>query len=166
MKKFVTIMMLLASMTAGAQRWVKKTEPADVIKGTSERVYYSIDMDSVTTFKMYADNGEWYLRTRFFRNGFKLKIKAFQRQVQEIQTRATFGFIDNEGNIAQPTLNDVKMTATERAQVIGFGKFTSNDALEVSNYLKNGRGCVQIIAALHMGGEFNMKIPCIPDEVK
>lgn len=167
MRKVLFIFALLMSgLTAGAQEWEKKTEPADVVKETPERVYYSINMDSVTTMKVYADNGEWYLRTRFSHNGFKLKIKAFQTRIQEIQSFATFGFLDPSGNISKPTLKNIKMTATERAQVIGSGRFTGKEALKVSEYLQNEKGYIQIIAPLHMGGELNIKIPCIPDEVK
>ena len=157
---------MMVSMTVSAQTWEKNKEEADVVKGMPERIYYLINMDSVTTMKVYADNGEWYLRTKFTRNGFKLKMKMFQMQMQEIQSVATFGFLDTDGNIAKPTLKNVKMTATERAQVIGSGKFTSNDAVKVAQYLLNAKGCVQIISPLHLGGEFNMKIPCIPDDLK
>ena len=166
MKKVLFLLFMCLPMLVCAQTWEKKTEPADVIKGTPERAYYTIDMDSVTSMKVYADNGEWYLRTRFSRNGFKLKMKMFQMQMQELQSVATFGFLDTDGNIARKTLKNIKMTSTERAQVIGSGRFTGDDAMKVSEYLKSENGFVQIIAPLHMGGEFNMKIPCIPEDVR
>lgn len=166
MKHILYSLFLFVSMTAEAQTWEKKTEAADIVKETPERIYYILNVDSVTSVKVYADNDEWYLSTKFHRNGFKINIKMFQTQLMEIQTSATFGFLGPDGNITQPTLKNIKMTATQRAQVIGSGKYTSNDAAKVSNYLKVNEGWVQIIAPLHMGGELNMKIPCIPDNVK
>ena len=63
-------------------------------------------------------------------------------------------------------LKNIKMTATDRAQTIGSGKWTENDADKVSVYLKTATGCVQIVALLHMGGEYNAKIPCIPADIQ
>ena len=162
MKKLLTALFALCCMTASAQTWEKKTEAADIAKETPERTYYQLQMDSVTTVKVYADNDEWYLTTKFHRNGFKLNIKLYQTQLREIQTHATFAFLDADGNVAQPTLKNIKMTTTDRAQTIGSGKYTDEQAAQVAQHLKCAEGCVQIVAPLHMGGELNMKIPCIP----
>ena len=166
MKQILFTLYLFAAMTAGAQTWEKKTEAADIVKETPERIYYLLNVDSVTSVKVYADNDEWYLSTKFHRNGFKITRKMFQTQLMEIQTYATFGFLGPDGNITQPTLKNIKMTATQRAQVIGSGKYTSKDAAKVADYLKTNEGYVHIIAPLHMGGELNMKIACIPDNVR
>lgn len=165
-KGLITMLVLFISLAINAQVWEKRTEEADIVKGTTARNYYFINIDTVTTIKVYAEGGEWYLQTKFNRNCFKIKPKAFQRQVSEFQTFATFGFLDSKGNIAQPTLKEVKMTATNRSQTIGSGKYTSKESEKISDYLLNNSGWVQIIAPLHFGGELNMKIPCIPDNVK
>ena len=165
-KVLLTMVLMLAGMTVSAQTWEKKTKEADIINEIPERTFYQLQLDSVTTVKVYADNNEWYLTTKFNRNGFKLNIKAFQVQVREIQTRASFAFLNEEGSIAQPTLKNIKMTATDRAQTIGSGKWTENDADKVAVYLKIATGCVQIVAPLHMGGEYNEKIPCIPTDIQ
>ena len=157
---------MLVAMTVSAQTWEKKTKEADIINEIPERTFYQLQLDSVTTVKVYADNNEWYLTTKFNRNGFKLNINAFQVQVREIQTRASFAFLNEEGSIAQPTLKNIKMTATDRAQTIGSGKWTENDADNVAVYLKTATGCVQIVALLHMGGEYKVKIPCIPADIQ
>ena len=166
MKKLITMALLLVSMTAGAQTWEKKTQEADIINEIPERTFYQLQLDSVTIVKVYADNNEWYLTSQFNHNGFKLNMKMFQVQVREIQTRASFAFLNDEGSIAQPTLKNIKMTATDRAQTIGSGKWTEKDADNVSVYLKTATGCVQIVAPLHMGGEYNAKIPCIPADIQ
>lgn len=165
-KVLLTMVLMLAGMTVSAQTWEKKTKEADIINEIPERTFYQLQLDSVTTVKVYADNNEWYLTTKFNRNGFKLNIKAFQVQVREIQTRASFAFLNEEGSIAQPTLKNIKMTTTDRAQTIGSGKWTENDADKVAVYLKTATGCVQIVAPLHMGGEYNEKIPCIPTDIQ
>lgn len=165
-KVLLTMVLMLAGMAVSAQTWEKKTKEADIINEIPERTFYQLQLDSLTTVKVYADNNEWYLTTKFNRNGFKLNIKAFQVQVREIQTRASFAFLDEEGSIAQPTLKNIKMTATDRAQTIGSGKWTENDADKVAVYLKTATGCVQIVAPLHMGGEYNEKIPCIPTDIQ
>ena len=166
MKRLIIFALLLVSMTAGAQTWEKKTQEADIINEIPERTFYQLQLDSVTTVKVYADNNEWYLTSQFNHNGFKLTMKAFQVQVREIQTRASFAFLNDEGSIAQPTLKNIKMTATDRARTIGSGKWTEKDADKVSEYLKTSTGCVQIVAPLHMGGEYNAKIPCIPADIQ
>lgn len=166
MKRLITFALLLLSITAGAQTWEKKTQAADIINETPERIFYQLQMDSVTTVKVYPDNNEWYLTTKFNRNGFKLNMKVFQTQVREIQSRASFAFLDADGSIAQPTLKNIKMTATDRAQTIGSGKWTEDKAVQVAEYLLIATGCVQIVAPLHLGGELNMKIPCIPTDIQ
>ena len=166
MKKLITMALLLVSMTAGAQTWEKKTQEADIINEIPERTFYQLQLDSVTIVKVYADNNEWYLTSQFNHNGFKLNMKMFQVQVREIQTRASFAFLDEKGTIVQPTLKNIKMTATDRAQTIGSGKWTEKDADKVPVYLRTATGCIQIVAPLHMGGELNMKIPCIPADIQ
>ena len=165
-KVLLTLVLMLVTMTISAQTWEKKNQEADIINEIPERTFYQLQLDSVTTVKVYADNNEWYLTTKFNRNGFKLNMKAFQVQVREIQTHASFAFFDADGNVAQPVLKNIKMTATDRAQTIGSGKWTENDADKVSVYLKTATGCVQIVALLHMGGEYNAKIPCIPADIQ
>ena len=166
MKRLITFALLLITMTASAQTWEKKTQEADIVNEIPDRTYYQLQLDSVTTVKVYADNNEWYLTTKFNRNGFKMNMKAFQVQVREIQTHASFAFLDADGNVAQPTLKNIKMTATDRAQTIGSGKWTEKDAEKVSVYLKTANGCVQIVASLHMGGEYKAKIPCIQSDIQ
>ena len=166
MKRLITFALLLITMTASAQTWEKKTQEADIINETPERTYYELQMDSITSVKVFADNNEWFLTTKFNRNGFKLNMKMFQVQVREIQTHASFAFFDANGNVAQPTLKNIRMTATDRAQTIGSGKWTEKDAEKVSVYLKTANGCVQIVAQLHMGGEYKAKIPCIQSDIQ
>ena len=166
MKQLLTFALLLLTMTAGAQTWEKKTESADIIKETPERTYYELRMDSITTVKVYADNCEWYLTSLMPNNAFKLTLKAFQMQVSEMQSRATFGFLDTDGNIAQPTIKNIKVTATYHGRIIGSGKWTEQAANKVAVYLLTCEGSVQVVAPLHMGGEYNAKIPCIPKSIQ
>lgn len=166
MKKLITLALLLLSIAAGAQTWEKKTEAADIVKETPERTYYEFQMDSITTIKVYADKCEWYLTRLMPNNAFKMTIKAFQTQVREIQSRATFGFLDTDGNIAKPTIKNIKVTATYHGRTIGSGKWTEQAANKVAVYLLTCEGSVQIVAPLHMGGEYNAKIPCIPKSIQ
>ena len=162
MKKLLFLICALCCTAASAQTWEKKTEEADIINDTPERTYYELQMDSITTVKVYADNNEWYLTKKMANNAFKLNIKAFQMQVREIQTRASFAFLAADGKSAHQPLKNIKMTATYHGRTIGSGKWTDREADKVAVYLKTATGCVQIVAPLHFGGELNMKIPCIP----
>lgn len=166
MKKLITLALLLLSIAASAQTWEKKTEAADIVKETPERTYYELQMDSITTIKVYADKCEWYLTRLMPNNAFKMTIKAFQTQVREIQSRATFGFLDTDGNIAKPTIKNIKVTETYQGRTIGSGKWTEQAANKVAIYLLTCEGCVQVVAPLHMGGEYNAKIPCIPKSIQ
>ena len=166
MKKLITFALLLLSIAAGAQTWEKKTEAADIVKETPERTYYELQMDSITTIKVYADKCEWYLTRLMPNNAFKMTIKAFQTQVREIQSRATFGFLDTDGNIAKPTIKNIKVTATYHGRTIGSGKWTEQAANKVAIYLLICDGSVRVVAPLHMGGEYNAKIPCIPKSIQ
>ena len=162
MKKLLFLICALCCTAASAQTWEKKTEEADIINDTPERTYYELQMDSITTVKVYADNNEWYLTKKMANNAFKLTIKAFQMQVREIQTRASVAFLDADGKSAHQPLKNIKMTATYHGRTIGSGKWTDREADKVAVYLKTATGYVQIVAPLHFGGELNIKIPCIP----
>ena len=162
MKKLLFLICALCCTAASAQTWEKKTEEADIINDTPERTYYELQMDSITTVKVYADNNEWYLTKKMANNAFKLTIKAFQMQVREIQTRASFAFLAADGKSAHQPLKNIKMTATYHGRTIGSGKWTDREADKVAVYLKTATGYVQIVAPLHFGGELNIKIPCIP----
>ena len=162
MKQLLTFALLLLTMTASAQTWEKKTQEADIINETPERIYYELVMDSITTVKVFSDSNEWYLTKKMANNAFKLNIKAFQMQVREIQTRASFAFLDADGKSAHQPLKNIKMTATYHGRTIGSGKWTDREADKVAVYLKTATGYVQIVAPLHFGGELNIKIPCIP----
>ena len=162
MKKLLFLICALCCTAASAQTWEKKTEEADIINDTPERTYYELQMDSITTVKVYADNNEWYLTKKMANNAFKLTIKAFQMQVREIQTSASFAFLAADGKSAHQPLKNIKMTATYHGRTIGSGKWTDREADKVAVYLKTATGYVQIVAPLHFGGELNIKIPCIP----
>ena len=166
MKKLLFIMMLFVGLTANAQQWEKRTTPADVMKGTRAQTYYFIQLDSITSLKVNADDDQWRLYTKFSENAFKIKLKAFQTQLSELQTRATFGRFDPDGNLIPPLLQNIKMTASDRGQSIGMGKYTANESLLITDYLKKEHGWVEMIVPLFFGGEYRVKMPCIPDSIK
>ena len=162
MKKVLSItIMLLLAMLANAQVWQKLTEEADIVRGTSQRDFYTLTIDSITDIKVYADTNEWYLTRQIRKNYFKIKIKIFNVNLQELQTTASFGLFDENGQLVGKVHDHVRMTATNRARTIGSGKYTEKEAIKLLSYLKSRKGHVQIVIPLQFGGEENIIIPCI-----
>ena len=166
MKRLLIVLLLLVILVANAQKWEKRTVLIDSLHGNWTRIVYIIQLDSVTCMKVHAGDDQWRLYTKFNGNAFSVNAKSLKIGAKELKTIASFKRFDPEGNIVEPILKDMKLTASDRGQSIGMGKYTANETLYITEYLKNEYGWVEMIAPLFFGGEYRVIIPCIPDNVK
>ena len=166
MKRLFFVVMLFAWIGANAQKWEKRTSLIDSLRSSLTRTFYFIQLDSVTYLRVNADDDQWRLYTKFTGNAFNINAKSLKIGAKEIKTIASFKRFDPEGNVVAPILKDMKLTASDRGQSIGTGRYMVDETLYITEYLKNEHGWVEMTTSLLFGGEYRVKIPCIPDSIK
>lgn len=155
--------MLTAVLTAQAQGWDVRHEPADDLKGTPERIRYRLEVGGTKVFAFY-DTGDFW-KVGVGGNGFKPDPTHLNGN-QNFVTYARIGFYDGDGRLVESydgcELEVVDMYRV--AQVNENGRRKDNGAYKVAEYLRTQTGYVRLLIPTHFGDGFDLRIPCLGNE--